>query len=107
MNRDEILRASKEENKNRDIADIEFSKDGIRIAWIVTVCLAVIAGLVDHHVYGRGFPEMLFVVSAGLTIVFFSKYTKMKKRHELFVTIAYGIATVCWLVAWIIQLTSH
>ena len=106
MNREEILQASKEENKNKDIAEIEFAKAGIRIGWLVTVCLAVIVGLINTHVYGRGFNEMLFVVCAGLSTVFFSKYAKTRKRHELFVALAYGIGALGWMAGWIIQLTQ-
>lgn len=106
MNREEILQASKEENRNRDIAEIENAKAGIRIGWIVTVCLVVIVGLINNHVYGRGFNEMLFVVCAGLATVFFSKFAKTRKRHELFVALAYTIGAIGWLVGWIIQLTQ-
>ena len=35
MNKDEILEKSRIENQNKDIADIEISKSGIRAGWIV------------------------------------------------------------------------
>lgn len=106
MNREEILQASQKENKNKDLAEIEFAKAGIRIGWLVTVCLAVIVGLINNHVYGRGMNEMLFVVCAGLATVFFSKFAKAHKNHELFVAIAYAIGAIGWMVGWIIQLVK-
>ena len=44
MNKEEILERSRVENQNKDIADIEMSKSGIRAGWIVTVCFSA-----DRH----------------------------------------------------------
>jgi len=107
MNREEILQASKAENRNRDLAEIEYAKAGIWAGWFVTVCLAVAVGLINSYVYGRGFYEMLFVVCTGLSTVFFRKYAKTGKRHELFVALAYGIGAVGWMAGWIIQLVKR
>ncbi len=106
MNREEILQASRAENQNRDLAEIEYAKAGIRAGWFVTVCLAAAVGLVNSLVFGRGFPEMLFVVCAGLSTVFFCKYAKTKKKHELVVALCYGIGALGWMAAWITQLVK-
>ena len=50
MNKEEILAISQNENKGKDVADVELSKTGIRAGWIVTVCLAVAAAVIDGAV---------------------------------------------------------
>ena len=59
MNKDEILEKSRIENQNKDIADIEISKSGIRAGWIVTVCLAALAAVFDGLFFGRPAYEVL------------------------------------------------
>jgi len=44
---------------------------------------------------------------AGLSVVFFCKYAKLKKRHELIVAIIYGIAAIAWFFAWMIQIMNR
>lgn len=107
MNKDDILKISRVENQNRDIADIEISKLGIRAGWIVTVCLAAMAVVLDGIFFERPAYEILFAVMAGLSVVFFCKYAKLKKRHELIVAIIYGIAAIAWFFAWMIQIMNR
>lgn len=107
MNREEILEKSRVENQNKDIADIEASKSAIRAGWIVTVFLAAAATVIDAVVFGRAAYEILFAVLAGLAVVFFCKYAKLKKKHELFVAVIYSIASLAWLLDWILQMIDH
>ena len=74
-----------ERNQNKDIADIEISKSGIRAGWIVTVCLAAVVAALDGVLFDRIAYEIFWAVMAGLAVVFFSKYVKLKKLHELIV----------------------
>ncbi len=107
MTKEEILAMSQNEHKGKDIADVELSKTGIRVGWIVTSCLALIAAVVDGIVFGRPAFDVLFAVASGLAVVFFCKYAKLKKTHELVVALCYSIAAAAWLVAWVIQLTDR
>ena len=52
MNKEEILAISQNENKGKDVADVELSKTGIRAGWIVTVCLAVAAAVMADTLTG-------------------------------------------------------
>ena len=107
MNRDEILERSRIENQNKDIADIEISKSGIRAGWIVTVCFAALVTVLDGVFFGRPAYEILFAVMAGLAVVFFCKYARMKKIHELIVAICYGVGSFGFLIGWIIQIVNR
>ena len=107
MNKDEILEKSRIENQNKDIVDIEISKSGIRAGWIVTVCLAALVTVLDGLFYGRPAYEILFAVMAGLAVVFFCKYAKLKKTNELLVAICYSIGSVGFLMGWIMQIMNR
>ena len=107
MNKEEILAISQNENKGKDVADVELSKTGIRAGWIVTVCLAVAAAVIDGAVFGRPAFELLFAVMTGLAVVFFRKYAKAKKTHELLIALCYSVASAAWLVAWLLQMRNR
>ena len=107
MNKEEILAISQNENKGKDVADVELSKTGIRASWIVTVCLALAAAVIDGAVFGRPAFELLFAVMTGLAVVFFRKYAKAKKTHELIVALCYSVASAAWLVAWLLQMRNR
>lgn len=104
MTKEEILEKSRNEMKGMDVADLEISKSAIQIGWLVAVCLMAIASFIDAIVFSRVPVEALFSTLAGLSTVFWIKYSKLKKQHELFVAIMYTIASICFLISWIIQM---
>ena len=106
MTREEILKKSREENMGFDVAEAEAAKSGIKYGWMVAVVLSCIFVVVDGIILSRVPVEMLSAVLSGLSTVFFSKYFITRKRHELFIGIVYGIASICFFVYWIIQITS-
>lgn len=107
MDKDEILEKSRIENQNKDVADIETSKSGIRAGWIVTVCLAALVAVLDGVFFGRPAYEILFATMAGLAVVFFCKYAKLKKLHELIVAICYSIGSIGFLIGWIMRIMNR
>lgn len=107
MDKEEILEKSRIENQNKDVADIEISKSGIRAGWIVTVCLAALVSVLDGVLFGRPAYEILFATMAGLAVVFFCKYAKLKKLHELIVAICYSIGSLGFLISWVMQIMNR
>ena len=107
MTREEILEKSQNENKGKDVADIETSKTGFMIGWIMMSVLSLIVMVVDGIVFGRVSFELPFILVGSLAALFFYKFIKLHKRHELIVASVYSFAAICWLVAWIIQLANH
>lgn len=43
------------------------------------------------------------VFAMGFT-AFLIKYLMLRKKHELFVALIYGVLTLLWLILWILQL---
>ena len=95
------------ENQNKDMVDIEISKLGIRAGWIVTVCLAVLVNVFDGVFFGRPAYEILFAVMTGLAVVFFCKYARLRKTHELIVAVCYSIGSISFLIVLMMQIMNR
>ena len=106
MTREEVLKKSREENMGMDVAEAEAAKSGIKYGWMVTVFLSCIFVIVDGIIFSRIPSEMLSAVLSGLCTVFLSKYVKTRKRHELIVAVLYGVASLCFFISWIIQISK-
>ena len=83
MTREEILEKSQQENQGQDIADLEVSKNGMRIGWLVVICLLAIVAVVDALVFERMNSEVFFAVTAATSVIFFYKYMKLRKLFSL------------------------
>ena len=106
MNKEDILEMSKQENKGQDLANLEVSKSGMQIGWITIICLLAAVSVVDAIVYSRVNNGIFFSVMAGSCAVFLYKYIRLRKKHEICISIIYAISAICFLIAWIISLTN-
>ena len=104
MNREEILKKAQEENSGKDYADIEAQKTGTRAAYFVAVLLVIIVDTVNGFVLGYVNRGMDFVLFTMAFVAFLTKYLKLRKRHELIVTIMWGLLALSMLACWILQL---
>ena len=106
MTRDEILAKAQSEGKEADLPDREARLNGAWAAYVIGVILLILVdtvnGIVLHYV-NRGADFALFTMAF---ILFLRKYLRLRKRHELIVTIFWGILAISMLVVWIAQLTG-
>lgn len=104
MEKDEILKRAKKENKGADVADKSAQQKGAWIAYIVGVIALILVDTVNGFVLknvNRGADFALFTMAFS---VFLVKYITLRKRHELIVTIIFGALAACFLAVWILQL---
>ena len=106
MEKEEILARSKQENRGKDMVDLEVSKSGIQIGWIAAVCLLAMVSVVDAMVYERMNSGIFFAVCSGCSAIFAYKYMKLRRKHELFVALLEGAAAILFFISWILQLTK-
>ena len=104
MNKEDVLKKAQAENNGKDYADIEAQKSGTRAAYFVAVLLVIIVDLVNGFVLGNVNRGMDFVLFTMAFVAFLTKFIKLRKRHELFVTIMWGLLALMMLVLWILQL---
>ncbi len=106
MTREEILEKSRSENKGKDIVEEEFIRKGFLVCWVVSLIAAGVVAMVEGIVLGKQNSGIFFALMSGLFSFFLLKYIRLRKKHELFITIMYGIAAVCFLTSWIISLVK-
>jgi hypothetical protein len=106
MNREEILAKAQGEGKEQDLPDREAQRSGAWTAYIVGVVLLILVdtvnGIVLHYV-NRGADFALFSMAS---VLFLIKYLKLRKRHELVISIIWGVLALCMLAVWVLQLTG-
>ena len=106
MNREEILAASRKENKNQDVYEKEVVVQGNRYACIAAAILAT-AFFVIQIFTGGGMNYGLYAVVFAMPMAgFWVKYAKLHKKHELFVDICYTAVVLLFSAAHIYGLFS-
>lgn len=104
MKKEDVLKQAQTENKGKDMADLEAQKNGARTAYIVGILLMVTVNLVENLVYSRiSYGGTMVVFAMGFT-AFLHKYITLRKRHELVVTLLFGMCTAIYLVLWILRM---
>ena len=107
MNKDEILKTAQQENKGKDVADIEAQHRGGYLAYFVGLALIIIVDIVEVSVSGKLSISGNMVIFAMLFTLFITKYVTQRKKHELFVALLYGAGVIFWLFLWIMQLCGR
>lgn len=107
MTKEEILEKSRNENKNRDLYDMEVQRLAFTISHLAFLFLCAL-GLVLEYVFTKrintGYCMVLFGVQS---VIFLVKYIKMHKLHELFVFISQFALFVAGTVIFIFQLSGR
>lgn len=104
MEKEEILKKAQENNKGKDVADLDAQRKGAYSAYFVGLFIIIIWDVVEgikfqHINYGGN-----MVLFAMAFTAFLVKFIQLKKRHELFVSLVYGLVAVTFFVLWILQL---
>ena len=104
MEKNEILKKAQQENKGKDLADLEAQKKATNVAFTVgglTIIAILIVDLIISKTFNYGVMGGLFVM---LFSGFLTKYIVLRKKHELVVTICYGLIAIGFLTIWILKL---
>ena len=94
MTKEEILEKSRNENKNHDIYDLEIQNKAARFSIYATsilICLLIIVEILVN----KFVPFELIMIICGMqSVLFFTKFAKMHKKHELCVALIYTIGFI-------------
>ena len=104
MEKEEILAKAKEENKGKDVADLDAQRKGAYIGYSTGIILIFIVDLVNWMVFGEVNQGANFAICTMIFVAFLTKFIIVKKKHELIVTICYGVLSLSFLITWIFQL---
>ncbi|MBQ6569623.1 MAG: hypothetical protein IJL87_05155 [Clostridia bacterium] len=106
MKKEEILAKAQNEGRQQDLPDREAQRNGAWAAYIIGVVLLILVdtvnGFVLHYV-NRGADFALFSMAF---VLFLTKYLRLRKKHELIMTVFWGILALSMLVVWVMQLVG-
>ena len=95
MDRDEILRKAKAENKNRDIYELEIlnkgQRVGGRVAVAVTLALMIIEMMFFDLSMNYGYYLIIMSAAAGLWIY---KAIKLRRRNDIIIAVMFTVISV-------------
>lgn len=104
MDKDEILSKSREENKNSDIFDFEVQKKAAGFAVYSVAILSLLISIIEKIITKQNHFECWIVFFGMTSVIFFYKFIKMGKKHELFVFIFYFVMFILSWICFIFQL---
>ena len=106
MDREEILTKAQIEGGGEDLPDREAQRAGAWISYTVGIVLLIAVDIVNGVVLGNFNRGADFALCSMTFVMFLVKYLRLKKRHELFVALAWGAMALAALSVWIMQLAG-
>ena len=104
MNKEEILKASRKENKNKDLAEIEVmyqaGSHASRVGALVCCLLSLLSSMLAHTMIYSPWV-IYFSILATQWLV---RFIKMKRRSDLLLTIMFFILSVLAFVGFVRQI---
>ena len=104
MEKEEILAKAQKENKGKDLAELEVTNKATNLAFMVGVLFIVALLVADWIISGVFKYFVLGGLMVMIAVAFIYKYVRLRKRHELVVSILYIIGAMGFLALWITQL---
>ena len=104
MNKEEILKASRKENKNKDLAEIEVmyqaGSHASRVGALVCCLLSLLSSMIAHTMIYS--PWVIYF--SIITTQWLVRFIKMKRRSDLLLTIMFFILSVLAFVGFVRQI---
>ena len=97
MNKEEILEASRSENKNKDYAEIEIENKGVKLAALCTLILATVYFCLEIFVKGETNYGWYSIIALYSAIMYGYKGIKCKKKINIVSAVLWGILAVAFI----------
>ncbi len=109
MTKEEILKKSREENKNQDFAEkaviAKSSTVAASIGFIMCGIITVISAITDYN--NRLVAAVCWTIYFSMNgSLFLTKYFKLKKRHELMLSILFILLAVLFFTTFVLITTK-
>ena len=102
MNKEEILKRSKEENKYNDEREKAIQINSYSVAAVVGVCICLLFRIIEGLVFHRDTSHIAIIFNA----IFFSKFLvdaiKIRKQHFILLSVLSGNALLLSILSYII-----
>ena len=102
MKKEEILEASKKENKKKDVFEIEVERRGAVIAAVAMLILAAIYYAYEIISGNGSNPALYSIVTLYTTIIYGYKAIKIEKNRKL-----NAITSIIWFILTVMLMLSY
>lgn len=106
MNKDEILEMSRNENKNKDLAELDVIAQAGNIASRVGACVCVLISVIFHRLTNTLLCSPWIIYFSILGTHYLLKYSKLKRKSDLFLSVVYFVMCLLALVFFILGLVE-
>ena len=101
MDKEEILKKSREENNDRDLVELEVLHRANNIALSVGMLICALISVL-HASFRHSVDYAVWTVQFGMmATVMLVKYVKLKKRHELLLGLAYLVFSIMFFLLYL------
>lgn len=102
MNKEEILKKSKEENKYSDEREKIIQINSYSIATIVGAFICLLFRIIEGFIFNRDTSHIAVIFN----VIFFSKYfidaIKIRKKHHIILAVLFGITLLLSILSYVI-----
>lgn len=89
MKKEEILQASKEENKNKDLFELEVFHNAQRAGGLAAIFLAAFLSLIEfNYVKNPGYTAILYI---ALFVSYLYQFIRLRKKQNLIFAIGWAL----------------
>ena len=98
MNKEDVLKASREENNNKDFAEIEYENKAVKIAALGMIFLASIYFLLEIIINGKTNYGWYSIIALFCAVVYGYKGIKLRKKYSIFISIIWLVLTTIYTI---------
>lgn len=106
MNKDKILEISRKENKNKDLAELDVTAQAGNIAGRVGACVCVLISVIFHRFTNTLLCSPWIIYFSILGTHYLVKYSKLKRKSDLFLSVIYFAMCLLALVFFVLRLVE-
>ena len=100
MDKEEILKKSKAENKNKDVYELEVINKAQRIGGIAALIVTAALMTMERFVLNQEMNVTYWlIITSFMTGMWVYKAVKMQKLHEIFISALWGVLTILLAVS--------
>lgn len=106
MNKEEVLTKSREENRNIDIAEQDVIQQSSSIATKVGLLLCCVINIVQVIISSEVNSSCWVVYFGMMGTLFLVKFLKLRRKHELALTILYYAVGIFFFAVYILKIVG-
>lgn len=104
MKKEDVLQASRNENQNKDLYELEVARKGQRIGGLIGLSIAFALMCVERVIFedGTNYGYFCIILSAALGL-FTYKAIKLKRKQDIIMSVLYFVMTAYAVVMQILN----